>query len=330
MKLKLSEITRVIDGELFGNPNALITGASPIKDAGPSDITFISHPRFEKFVETTHAGCIVAEKKYGTQKNFIIVKNPLESFIKILEIISDEKEERTSGIHPSAAISKDAKLGKNVSIGAYAVICDGVSVGDDTSIMAGCYIGTASSIGKECRFFPSVVVYDRCVIGDRVMIHSGSVIGSDGFGYIKSGPLNKKIPQVGIVKIGDDVEIGSNTSIDKATLGTTEIGNGTKIDNLVQIAHNVKIGKNCLIASQTGIAGSTSVGDGVTMAGQVGISGHLNIGDGAIIGAQAGVIGDVKPNEVVSGYPARPHMKAMRLYALIEKLPEIYRKVSGK
>ncbi|MDI6642137.1 MAG: UDP-3-O-(3-hydroxymyristoyl)glucosamine N-acyltransferase, partial [Elusimicrobiota bacterium] len=229
------------------------------------------------------------------------------------------------GIHQTAIISKSAKLGENVTIGPYTIIEADVSVGENTVISANCYIGRNSTIGKKCFIYPQVVIRENVTIGNEVIIHSGTVIGSDGFGYFKMQEnthmlTHIKIPQIGTVEIEDNVEIGACVTIDRATTGKTVIGSGTKIDNLVQIGHNVKIGKNCIIVSQAGIAGSVKIGNNVTIAGQAGIKDHIIIGDGAVVAAQSGVIGDVKHGEIVSGYPARPHKEALKVQAFINKL----------
>ncbi|MDI6757468.1 MAG: UDP-3-O-(3-hydroxymyristoyl)glucosamine N-acyltransferase [Endomicrobiia bacterium] len=331
IKITAAELAALVGGRVEGNPAASAASAAPIEDAGASDVTFVALPKYEKCIASTRASIIIVGKSYDFKdKTFVVVQNPLIALAVILERFASALAPRlASGVSAHSSVSPSATLGKNVFVGHFAVISDGAVVGDSSVIHTGCFVGEGAKIGRDCVLHPSVTIYGRCVLGDRVTIHAGTVIGSDGFGYIpspaavKSG-IPSKIPQIGIVKIGDDVEIGSNTSIDRATMGATTIGDGTKIDNLVHIAHNVKIGRNCMLAAQVGFAGSATVGDGVMMAGQAGINGHIEIGAGAVIAGQSGVIGDVPPGQTVSGFPARPHAKMMRVYALMEKLPEMY------
>jgi UDP-3-O-[3-hydroxymyristoyl] glucosamine N-acyltransferase len=218
-------------------------------------------------------------------------------------------------------------LGKDVAIGPYVVVEDNVSIGDKSIIYAGCFIGHHTRIGRDTFIYPHVSIRERISIGNRVIIHCGTVIGSDGFGFATIKGLHHKIPQIGTVQIGDDVEIGANVTIDRARFDKTVIGNGTKIDNLVQIAHNVIIGENSIIVAQAGISGSTTIGKGVTLAGQAGLVGHITIGDGAVVAAQAGVTKSVPPNVTVSGYPARQHDAAKKVNACVQNLPKLYAKV---
>jgi UDP-3-O-[3-hydroxymyristoyl] glucosamine N-acyltransferase len=208
------------------------------------------------------------------------------------------------------------------------VLEERVTIGDGTAILAGTYIGRDADVGKSCLVYPNVTIREETRIGERVVIHSGSVIGADGFGFVREGDLYKKVPQIGNVEIGDDVEIGANVTIDRATTGTTLVGRGTKIDNLVQIGHNVRIGENCILVAQVGIGGSTELGSGVTLAGQAGATGHISIGDGATVAAQAGVTKSVPAGVTVSGYPAREHGIANRIYASSQKLPGLLKKVA--
>lgn len=332
MKITAAEIAALVGGRLEGNPAASAESAAPIEDAGESDVTFVVLPKYEKCIAQARASIIIVGKSYDFKdKTFVVVQNPLAALAVVLARFAESLAPRlATGVSERSSVSPSAVLGKNVFVGSFAVISDGAVVGDSSVIHPGCFVGEGAKIGRDCVLHPSVTIYDRCVLGDRVTIHAGTVIGSDGFGYIPPSPataksgIPSKIPQIGIVKIGDDVEIGSNTSIDRATMGATIIGDGTKIDNLVHIAHNVKIGRNCMLAGQVGFAGSATVGDGVMMAGQAGVNGHIEIGAGAVIAGQSGVIGDVPAGQTVSGFPARPHAKMMRVYALMEKLPEMY------
>jgi len=328
MNFTVKEIAKLIDGEIVGDPNILISGVSGIKEAQEGDITFLANPKYNSFLETTKASCVVVDKNTSSNtKTIIRVDNPSIAFSKVVNFLNKIDTYHPKGIHPTAVISDKAKIEKNVSIGAYTIIEDNAYIGENTIIYPNCYIGHSVKIGKDCLIYPSVVIRENVIIKDRVIIHSGTVIGSDGFGYVLVEGVNQKIPQVGTVLIEDDVEIGANVTIDRARFDKTIIGKGTKIDNLVQIAHNVKIGKNCIIVSQVGISGSTTLGDNVILAGQVGLVGHINIGDNSIVMAQSGVTKDLPKNSKVFGSPARDHNEAKRIIALMDRLPIIYKRL---
>jgi UDP-3-O-[3-hydroxymyristoyl] glucosamine N-acyltransferase len=256
----------------------------------------------------------------------IVVANPHDALISLLPRFYPESE-REPGIRPTVRIGRGARIGKGVTLDEYAVIGAGASIGEGVLIGPHSVIGDGVTIGEESRIYPNVTVYAGTQIGKRVRVHSGSVLGSDGFGYVFRGGEHAKIPHVGRCIIGDDVEIGANTTVDRGSIDDTVIGDGTKIDNLVQIGHNVKIGRLCLIMAQVGIAGSARIGDGCVLAGQAGIGGHITIGDGARIGGQAGVFGDVPPGESWSGYPARPHRESLRATSSLLRLPKTLKKI---
>ncbi|MDD5686440.1 MAG: UDP-3-O-(3-hydroxymyristoyl)glucosamine N-acyltransferase [Elusimicrobia bacterium] len=326
MKKTLKEIAGITGDEVFGNENTIITNIAGIEEAKEGDITFVSNPKYIQFVETTKASAIVISEAQKSKVRIpaIVSKNPYLSYTKILIYIAKEREKHPSGISEKCSISKSAVVKDNVAISDFTVIGDNAEINTGTIVYPNCYIGRNVKIGKNCLIYSNVTIRENIIIGNNVIIHSGTVIGSDGFGYVPENGVLKKIPQIGIVEIGDDVEIGANVTVDRATTGKTFIGKGTKIDNLVQIAHNVQIGENSIIVAQVGISGSTKIGNGVTIGGQAGFAGHITIGDGAIVAAQAGVIGNVQSKETVSGYPARPHKQAMRIYALIQRLPELF------
>ena len=326
MKLKASDIAQVVNGRLIGNPDMTITGAAGLNEAGASDVSFVFNPKYVKHLAKSKAGLLLmAEEIPRCKAAQVIVKNPHLAFAKVLELRENElKPSMPSGIHTTAIVAPDAKIGNNVSIGPFAVIEPGSSIGEGTRIGAYTYIGHGSHIGKKCLFYPHVTIRERVHVGNNVIIHPGAVLGSDGFGFVPGHEGHYKIPQLGIVIIGDDVELGANVTIDRATTGKTSIGKGTKLDNLVHIAHNVHVGDHCFMAAQVGIAGSTTIGNFVTIAGQAGVSGHLTVSDGVTIAGQAAVIGDVPPKEIVSGYPARPHRDAMKVYALTQRLPDLF------
>lgn len=328
MKLSLQEIADFIKGEIVGKPDIAITGISGIKEAKKGDITFLANPKYASLMHTTKASAIITSKDINnSSKTLIRTDNPSLAFARVVALVAPDKTNHPDGIHATAIISPKAKLGKNVSIGAYTVVEDHAKIGDGTAVYGGCYIGHHSRIGNNCLIYPHVSIREGIEIGNRVIIHSGAVIGSDGFGFATVKGVQEKIPQIGTVSVEDDVEIGANVTIDRARFDKTIIGKGTKIDNLVQIAHNVVIGENCIIVAQAGISGSTTLGKKVILAGQAGLVGHINIGDGSIVAAQAGVTKSIPPNTKVSGYPAKPHDSAKRVNACLQRLPELYKKI---
>jgi len=330
MRKTLKEIAKFLDGEVVGDPNTVITGVCGIKEAKAGDITFVANQRYFPMIDTTKASAVIASREIeSASKPIIRTDNPSYAFAKVISLVTPEDIRHPKGIASTAILGKDVHLGKNVAIGHYAVIEDNVFIGDNTVIYAGCYIGHNSKVGSGSLIYPNVSIRERSVIGSRVIIHCGAVIGSDGFGFANLKGVQHKIPQVGIVEIGDDVEIGANVTIDRARFDKTIIGKGTKIDNLVQIAHNVVIGENSLIVAQAGISGSTLIGNGVTLAGQSGLVGHITVGDGAIVAAQAGVTKSVAANTLVSGYPAKPHDVARKVNACVQNLPKLYETISA-
>lgn len=329
MRKKLSEIAKYLDAELVGDRDIVITGVCGIKEAKEGDITFIANPRYLSLIDKTPASAIITSKDVKkSAKPIIRAEDPSYAFGEVMSWFFPAKTKHPKGIHKTAILGKKVELGKNVSLGAYAVIGDDVKIGDDTIIYSGSFVGNNSEIGKDCLIYPNVTIRERTIIGNRVIIHAGTAIGSDGFGFAKIKGVHRKIPQIGNVVIEDDVEIGSNVTIDRARFDKTIIGKGTKIDNLVQIAHNVIVGKNSIIVAQAGISGSTIIGNDVILAGQAGLVGHIKIGDKAVVGAQGGVTKSVPPGVFVSGYPARPHQEAMRVYGSTLKLPELIKTVA--
>lgn len=325
MNKTLKEIAKLIDGEVIGDEGIIITGVAGIREAYKGDITFVANPKYFSLIEKTRASAIITARDVEiSYKPIIRTDNPSLAFAKIVSLIAPNEVSHPKGIHPTVILGKNAALGKGVAIGPYAVLEDNVCIGDETIIYAGCFIGHHTKIGSKALIYPNVSIRERITIGDRVIIHSGTVIGSDGFGFATIKGLHHKIPQIGTVEIGNDVEIGANVTVDRARFDKTVIGNGTKIDNLVQIAHNVVIGENSIIVAQAGISGSTNIGNGVTLAGQAGLVGHITVGDGAVVAAQAGVTKSVPANSIVSGYPARSHDTAKRVNACVQNLPKLY------
>lgn len=324
MQKTLGELAAIVDGIVVGDPSTVISGVGGIKEAKKGDITFVANPRYVALMDEAGASAIITSMKIERSlKPIVRVKDPSLAFAQIVSVFFPVEIRHPKGIHPAAIISKTAKISDGVGIGPYVVVEDGASIGENTVIYAGSYVGRDAHIGSDCVIWANVSIRERVEIGNRVFIQSGAVIGSEGFGYAFVDGEYKLIPQVGTVLIEDDVEIGANSTIDRARFEKTIVGKGTKIDNLVQIAHNVVIGRNCIIISQAGISGSTRLGNNVTIAGQAGLVGHINIGDGAMCAAQAGVTKNVPPNTIVSGYPASEHTESRKLVAHVQRLPKL-------
>lgn len=321
-------LAELVGGELFqGDPQGLVTGLNSISEAAVGDVTFLGNDRYLTALRSTKATAALVAKDFAEPLEgiaLIRVENPTLAFSSVIRYFGPPAREFQPGVHPSAVVSSSAQFDpERVSIGPCVVIEDGVVLGDGTVVHAGVFIGHGSRLGSECVLHANCTIKDRTIIGNRVIIHSGSAIGTDGFGYEFVKGRHQKIEQVGIVQIDDDVEIGSCTTIDRARFGRTWIGEGTKIDNLVQIAHNVVIGKHCLVVSQVGISGSTHIGNYVTIAGQAGIVGHLEIGNQVTILAKSGVTKSLSESGVYAGFPARPLMESRRLQAAPTKIPEM-------
>ena len=317
-------------GELHGDPDQEISGAAALAEATADEIAFYSDPRYGSLLRKTCAAAVFVPLNFSDTISAaqIRVANPSKAFEQVVLKFAPNPISFAAGVHSSAIVDPSVKLGNRVSIQPHAVIEAAVSIGDDTVVGAGSYIGHESVIGASCVIYPNATIRERTRIGARVIIHSGAVIGADGFGFEFVEKRHEKIPQLGIVQIDDDVEIGANTTIDRARFGRTWIQEGVKIDNLVQVAHNVVIGRHSIIAAQTGISGSTRVGEHVTIAGQVGIVGHVTIGDGTVLAAQSGVSKDV-PGGVWFGYPAAPLPEAKRQVAWVRRLGKLFDRVKA-
>ncbi len=327
----LAELAALLDARLLGDGAVEITGVAGVREARAGDITFLVNPRYEAHLADTGASAVlVAEPRMECRIAQLVATDPYVAFLRCVKIFRQERPRPPAGVHPTAAVGKDVTLGREVSIGPFAVIEEGAALGDGATVMAHCYVGHRVRLGSEVFLYPQVVVREECVLGDRVVIHSGTIIGADGFGYAKDGGSYHKVPQVGNVVLGDDVEIGANSCVDRATTGSTRIGRGSKIDNLVQIGHNVEIGEHVIVAAMSGIAGSTRVESNVTVGAQAGITGHIVIGEGATLASRAGVTKSVPPQTIVSGVlPARLHSVERRIQASIAKLPQMIAKVHG-
>lgn len=325
---RLSEIAKLIGGELCGDGNTLIRGICGIKEAKLGDLTFVANSKYLPLIKETRASAVItAEDVASGRKPIIRTNNPSLAFAKLVSIFAPAVEAHPQGVSPQAILGKKVKLGKGVAIQAFVVVEDEAEIGDRTILYTGCYVGRKTRLGNDCVIYPHVTVRENVEIGHRVVVHSGTVIGSDGFGFATVQGVHHKIPQIGTVIIEDDVEIGANVTIDRARFEKTTIGKGTKIDNLVQIAHNVVTGQNCILVAQSGISGSTVLGNNVVLAGQAGVVGHITIGDNVMVGAQAGVSKSIPANTSVWGTPAKSLARAKRVNAAMQRLPELHQTV---
>jgi UDP-3-O-[3-hydroxymyristoyl] glucosamine N-acyltransferase len=329
MPFTTAEIAKVVGGEVLGDAAAVLKKFATIESAQPGDLTFAENDVFFARAEQSAATAIIADKRFSSTKKIIIqVPNARIAFAKALALFFPDPK-FPAGVHPTAVVASSAQVDPAAHVGPHCVVGERVKIGARSVLQAGNFIGDDSRLGEEVNLFPNVVVYARGQIGNRVRIHANTVVGSDGYGYVLDNGIHRKVPQIGNVVIGDDVEIGAGVTIDRGALGSTKIGSGTKIDNLVQIAHNVQIGDHCLVVAQVGIAGSSKLGNYVVLAGQVGIGGHLKIGNQVTIAAQSGVMNDVPDGEKWLGAPAQPDKDAKRQYIAIRHLPELLRRVSA-
>ncbi len=332
MAITVKELAEQIGVEFTGDGNTVIESAAPIESAGEKQIAFLSNPSYKKFLPECKASALVLSPNMTTDNCAVLIsKNPYLTFSEVVDILYPAEYEENWTVHKTASVSDSATLDTKVEIGPHVTIEDNSTIGSGTVIKAGTFIGQGSVIGQNCRIAPNVSIMHGTKIGDDVIIHAGSTIGSDGFGFAPTNPgeAYKKIRQVGWVEIADNVEIGANVAIDRGAIGPTKIASGVKIDNLVQIAHNVHIGDNSIIVAQVGISGSTKLGKSVILAGQVGLVGHITIGDGAMVGAQSGVSNSLEGGAAYFGYPARPIMESKRIEAYIRKLPELFKRLKA-
>ncbi len=326
MPMTVSEIAARLDADLAGPGGAEIRAVAGVRDAENGEIAFVSQTRYAADAARTRASALIVGREWTQPAPCPLLKvdKPDAAFALVARWFALPDPAYPPGVHPTAVVSPGAELGADVHVGPLAVIEAGAAIGHRTIVSAQSYIGPGVRIGADCRIFPQVSIREYCVLGDRVWIHNGAVIGSDGFGYdVDKQGVRTKQPQIGIVVIGDDVEIGANATIDRARFGKTRIGRGVKIDNLVQVAHNVNIGDHSVLVAQVGIAGSTTIGEKSVFAGQAGAVGHITIGPGTVVGAQSGVLTDVPAGAYVLGFPAVPQKQAARQYAAIARLPEL-------
>jgi len=326
----LGELAAELGGVVVGDASVVIRGVAGIREALPGDVTFLANARYDAYLEETRASAVICSRgTRATRVPLVQVDNPYVAFQRAVLVFRPDPYRPPPGIHPTAVIAADASIGREVSIGPWCVIEPGAVIGDRAIVMAQCYVGARAAIREDTLLYPHVTVREECTIGARGILHSGVVIGSDGFGFAFDKGRYHKVPQVGNVTVGDDVEIGANTTIDRATTDSTRIGDGTKIDNLVQIGHNVSIGRHCIVVAQVGISGSTRLEDFVTVGGQTGIIGHATIGERATLGAKSGVIRSVEPGEVVAGFPALPYGLWKRVSALAQRLPQLFQRTKA-
>ena len=333
LSLSAEKIAEIVKGKVVGDPNRIISGVSGIRDAKPTDLSFVGSKRYEKQLADTGAGIVLvcADLASASTENrtLIVCGNVDYAFSVVIALFAEEPPKWPVGIHPSAVVSSKAVIGQGVSINANAVIEAGAVIGDGTVIGAGCYIGHDVKIGAKCMIYPNVTVMYRCEIGNLAVIHPGVVIGGDGFGFVPTEKGLKKVPQTGIVVIGDDVEIGANTTIDRARFGETLVKSNVKIDNQVMIAHNVEIGESSILVAQCGIAGSARIGRGVVLAAKSGVNGHITLGDGVKVAGTSGVVKSVPAGQIAMGTPAETQRDYMARYMLPSKFEKLSAKVAA-
>jgi len=332
MKFPAAQIALLINGTVDGDANAVVDSFGKIEEATQGQLAFLSNPKYEEYLYSTKASVIIVNEDFVAKKNFtatlIRVKDAYTAFATLLTKYQEIMTQQLTGIQQPVYIAKSASYGDNVFIGAFAYLGENVKVGNNTKIYPNAYIGDNVVIGDNCMVHPGAKIYHGCVVGNRVNIHSGTVIGSDGFGFAPQPDGSFiKIPQIGNVVLEDDVEIGANSTIDRATVGSTIIKKGAKLDNLIQVGHNAEIGSSTVIAAQAGVSGSTKIGNGVMIGGQAGIVGHIVLGDGAKVNAQSGVSKSVEPGKAVTGSPAHDFTSALRSQALMRKLPELEKRI---
>lgn len=328
--LSLASIAEKVEGSVEGDDAIAIRGVAGLREAGQGDISFLANPKYAPLVSGTKASAVLVSGDFDGKAPCALIRvdHPDAAFGAVAALFAVPAPEYPPGVHPSAVVAKDAVLGKDVHVGPLCVIEAGARIGDHTVLIAQVYVGQAAQIGEDNRIYPHVTFREGVKTGARVIIHNNAVIGSDGFGYsVDREGVRTKIPQIGIVEIGDDVEIGAGTTIDRARFGRTVIGNGVKIDNLVQIAHNVVIGDHAVIVAQVGISGSSVIGKHAILAGQCGVAGHLVVGERVVAVARTGITKDIPPGQVIYGFPAQPRDQAARLRAHVQRLPKLKQKV---
>ncbi|MBU1275927.1 MAG: UDP-3-O-(3-hydroxymyristoyl)glucosamine N-acyltransferase [Proteobacteria bacterium] len=328
MNISLGQLAQLLGGSLEGPAEHEVSGLKGLEDAGPGDLSFLANPKYAPLLEKCQAGVVLVERGVKTPEGLAVIRvdNPYLAYAQVLtQAIARPYE--PLGVHPRAVVEQGAVVGKDCSIHAMAYVGPEVELGERVVVHPGVYLGRGVRVGADTVIHPNVVVYHGCVIGQRCIIHGGTVIGADGYGFVFDGARHYKIPQIGIVQIDDDVELGAGNTIDRAANGRTWIQTGVKTDDQVHIAHGCTIGENCLLVAQVGISGSSKLGKGVVLGGKVGVIGHITIGDGAMVGGGSGVAQPVEAGAVVSGYPAIPHRLWLRTRGLVKRLPELFSRV---
>lgn len=326
-ELSLKAIARHVGGSLSG-PDRKVRSVKPLEEASEEDLSFLTLPKYLSLLESTRAGGVLVSPGVTSDRlSLVVVERPYVALAKVMPLLHPPRRP-SPGIHPTSVVEMDCTLGRDISIGAFANVGRGCRIGRGTVLSAGVILGQEVQVGEDCLIHPGVRILDRCVVGNRVVIHAGTVIGSDGFGFAEEGGAHLKIPQIGIVALEDDVELGANVTVDRATFGTTWIRKGTKIDNLVQVGHNCDIGENCILVAQVGLSGSVRVGRGSVFAGQSGSVGHIQIGRGVRVGAKSAVTGDLPDEAFVIGHPARDHREWKKSQAGLGRLPELRKRVA--
>ena len=334
MEFSAKQIAQFIQGRIEGNENATVNTFAKIEEGVKGAISFLANPKYIHYLYDTKSTIVLVDEQIEIEKpvhtTIIRVTNARDCVAKLLQMYEASMRQKKTGIDSLAFVSPSAKIGKDVYIGAFAYIGDNVVIGDGCQIYPNVVMNENISLGKDCIIYPNVTIYMGCKIGNRVIIHAGSVIGADGFGFAPNGQDGyDKIPQIGIVEIADDVEIGANSCVDRSTMGSTKIKKGVKLDNLVQIAHNVEVGENTVMSAQVGIAGSTKIGQWCMFGGQVGVAGHIEIGDKVFLGAQSGVPGSLKSNQILIGTPPMEKLPYFKSQAIFQRLPEIYKELNA-
>lgn len=333
MQFTAKQIAQLIQGQIVGDENATISTFAKIEEGTPGAISFLANDKYVQYLYTTQSSVVLVDKSIKlTQESpatLILVDNARDCVAKLMQMYQQATTTRRTGIDSLAFVSPSAKIGENCYVGPFAYVGDNVVIGDGCQIYAHACIENDVKIGENCTIYPNVSIYHHCVVGNNVILHSGCVIGADGFGFAPNGECYDKIPQLGIVTIEDDVEIGANSCVDRSTMGSTYVRRGVKLDNMVQIAHNTDIGANTVMSAQVGVAGSTKVGEWCMFGGQVGIAGHITIGDKVMLGAQSGVPSSLKSNQTLIGTPPMPQFAFFKSQALYQRLPELYKELTA-
>lgn len=331
MEFSAEQIAGVLQGEVVGDASATVSTFAKIEEGMPGALSFLGNPKYAHYIYNTESSIILVTRDFKPEQEvkatLIRVDNPYEALATLMQMVEQAKPKKT-GIHPTAVVAESAIVAEDVYVGPYAVIGEGTTVGGGTMIHPHVCVGDGVKIGNDCVLYPHATVYDGCVMGNRCVLHAGSVLGADGFGFAPSNDGYEKIPQIGIAQLEDDVDLGANTCVDRATMGRTIVHKGVKLDNMVQVAHNCEVGAHTVMSAQVGIAGTTKIGEWCMFGGQVGLAGHLEIGDKVQIGAQSGIPGNVKSGSQIMGTPAMPHRDYFKAMAVVRTLPEMRRTVN--